>query len=185
MSLLYHCACCDEAEEKQGRKFKACAVCKVVRYCSKECQKRHWKMHKVGCRVPSFRFSRECIASIGGIVHGAKDKTSLCLAASLTPDPDNLTPEFMESLRFSGETELYVEKICVIAACMAVTVTEETLPNCLDVFRPDYVPFGITDEEVARIRAQPHVVPYLTLYMNFLLIALIEEQEKCESEEKE
>lgn len=29
-----------------------CAGCHLVRYCSKECQKRHWKSHKIGMSSP-------------------------------------------------------------------------------------------------------------------------------------
>lgn len=30
--------------------LQACSLCKVVLYCSKECQKRHWKEHKLVCK---------------------------------------------------------------------------------------------------------------------------------------
>jgi len=29
--------------------LKMCSRCKMVRYCSEECQKRHWKLHKMDC----------------------------------------------------------------------------------------------------------------------------------------
>ncbi|OJA20467.1 hypothetical protein AZE42_04908 [Rhizopogon vesiculosus] len=35
---------------KQGT--KACSACKLVSYCSKECQKNHWRIHKDDCKNP-------------------------------------------------------------------------------------------------------------------------------------
>ena len=32
--------------------LKACSVCMLVRYCSKECQKADWKKHKPQCNAP-------------------------------------------------------------------------------------------------------------------------------------
>ena len=32
------------------RTLHACAACKSIRYCSHECQKRHWKLHKSVCK---------------------------------------------------------------------------------------------------------------------------------------
>jgi hypothetical protein len=32
-----------------GSGMKCCAVCKETRYCGKECQVAHWRVHRVGC----------------------------------------------------------------------------------------------------------------------------------------
>lgn len=32
--------------------LSACAQCKIVSYCSRECQKKHWKVHKLVCKKP-------------------------------------------------------------------------------------------------------------------------------------
>ena len=49
MTLREFCQCafCGIVDEV-GSTFKACP-CKAVYYCQKECQTRHWKMHKQGC----------------------------------------------------------------------------------------------------------------------------------------
>ena len=41
------CAHCGKA----CRQMKKCAACSAVRYCSRECQKKHWKQHKPSCTV--------------------------------------------------------------------------------------------------------------------------------------
>ena len=44
--MTRQCAGC----EKVGQtKFKQCAVCKSVLYCSEECQRVHWPVHKLNC----------------------------------------------------------------------------------------------------------------------------------------
>lgn len=44
---------CDQRERDLGRRLQRCAACGVLQYCSKECQKRHWKAdeasHKAVC----------------------------------------------------------------------------------------------------------------------------------------
>ena len=42
---------CGNCEREEGpEKFKQCARCNTIRYCSKECQSKHWKIHKTACR---------------------------------------------------------------------------------------------------------------------------------------
>ncbi|SMN01944.1 hypothetical protein SPONN_222 [uncultured Candidatus Thioglobus sp.] len=41
-----HCACCD----RSSINLKACTRCHKVKYCSKECQGKHWKVHKDICK---------------------------------------------------------------------------------------------------------------------------------------
>ncbi|KAJ7263337.1 hypothetical protein C8J57DRAFT_1333349 [Mycena rebaudengoi] len=44
----YVCTGCNQFE--RDVLFKKCGGCRVARYCSTECQKKHWKMHKPGCQ---------------------------------------------------------------------------------------------------------------------------------------
>ena len=43
------CAHCGKGEEA-GDKLKSCAACKVVKYCSRECQIAHRPQHKKACK---------------------------------------------------------------------------------------------------------------------------------------
>ena len=49
--LVRQCGYCRSADSKEHRHLK-CARCKGVAYCSKECQRADWKMHRKICRAP-------------------------------------------------------------------------------------------------------------------------------------
>jgi len=48
--ILSVCANCGKGEEESGGKLKSCAACKLVKYCSRECQQAHRPQHKKECR---------------------------------------------------------------------------------------------------------------------------------------
>jgi len=41
---------CGECK-KEDYGYKKCSACNVIRYCSKECQRKHWKNHKDQCKA--------------------------------------------------------------------------------------------------------------------------------------
>ena len=47
---LANCALCHARESTENR-FKACAACKMVYYCCRECQETDWKVHKPFCKA--------------------------------------------------------------------------------------------------------------------------------------
>ena len=49
-------------------KFKLCVSCKTVRYCSKECQKLHWREHKVLCNAINSFTNEHCLKEVGSYV---------------------------------------------------------------------------------------------------------------------
>ena len=44
------CNMCEKTENALGKKLSACASCGRAWYCSRECQKSHWKSHKAFCK---------------------------------------------------------------------------------------------------------------------------------------
>ncbi|KAF9907095.1 hypothetical protein EC991_011313 [Linnemannia zychae] len=43
------CAKCSKTSSEGGSSLKRCSKCRSVQYCSRECQKDHWKVHKKVC----------------------------------------------------------------------------------------------------------------------------------------
>ena len=43
---------CSYCEKKSDNKLLLCSRCKVTNYCNKDCQKSHWKEHKIICEDP-------------------------------------------------------------------------------------------------------------------------------------
>ena len=46
-------ACKSCAKMEGVTPFKQCSGCKTVRYCSRECQQKHWKNHRILCQAIS------------------------------------------------------------------------------------------------------------------------------------
>lgn len=46
----YNPYCKNPKSSSNGADLSTCAGCKKVRYCSKDCQKQHWKDHKLYCK---------------------------------------------------------------------------------------------------------------------------------------
>ena len=51
----------------KGDDLKRCADCGQVRYCSRECQKKHWKIHKMDCKKSSSSSKQKNIESSSDI----------------------------------------------------------------------------------------------------------------------
>jgi hypothetical protein len=47
LTIVSVCELCSKEQEK----MKKCSKCKAVTYCSVECQKAHWSIHKTACNL--------------------------------------------------------------------------------------------------------------------------------------
>ena len=49
------CHYCDKDFQRKGPYSKMCSGCKKVRYCSVDCQKSHWKLHRPFCKLTTWQ----------------------------------------------------------------------------------------------------------------------------------
>lgn len=49
-NIVKACFTCHKNEQEIGKESSQCAKCKIINYCSKECQRKDWKGHKKECR---------------------------------------------------------------------------------------------------------------------------------------
>ena len=70
MNKQRFCALCGTSKGKDGADLLKCGQCKLVYYCSKDCQTADWPRHKVGCQA----IARGCGCSKGKCAHAKKDK---------------------------------------------------------------------------------------------------------------
>jgi len=43
------CAACSKKQSELSIPLKRCAKCQTTCYCSRDCQKKHWRVHKHSC----------------------------------------------------------------------------------------------------------------------------------------
>ena len=49
------CQLCGKSAAAKEKEFKKCSVCRLARYCSRECQLGDWKAHKKTCKEAAAR----------------------------------------------------------------------------------------------------------------------------------
>ena len=81
------CATCNKAAETK------CTNCRKVFYCSKECQKRHWKEHKYDCKSMPYKIGKS--PELGRFLEASRDLKKdeiLWTEAPLVIGPVTVTP---------------------------------------------------------------------------------------------
>lgn len=56
------------ARPSEGQKFLVCSGCSFTHYCSKECQKKHWKIHKPECKIQIDKLKHKQLLAIGELM---------------------------------------------------------------------------------------------------------------------
>ena len=106
------CEFCNTAKSKHS--MKLCGQCRITYYCSKECQRKHWKTHKLDCQRYSFskkhvdtfhkiidRFFIDNHDAIGLKVHEMGYKfEELVLEVDFAPDEFGLAPALSDPPQF-------------------------------------------------------------------------------------
>ncbi|KAI9141644.1 hypothetical protein BKA69DRAFT_386027 [Paraphysoderma sedebokerense] len=50
VSAMIGCAKCGKPKCDNGKSLKSCSRCLMTMYCSRDCQKNHWREHKKDCK---------------------------------------------------------------------------------------------------------------------------------------
>ena len=72
------CSLCDSVASKKG----CCVGCKYAWYCSKECQRKHWKVHKKLCKKNKPELSKKVVQKLKGDGTQHQDLLLMYIAAS-------------------------------------------------------------------------------------------------------
>jgi hypothetical protein len=112
--------CCQRVD---GHKLKSCAACKKTKYCSKECQVGHWKVHKKVCISSKiklrFGIGDRVRCSIGGGDGWASWKHGTIIALYRIvrlPDDPKEYPYYIQCddgslIKAPEDSDLYIQKI--------------------------------------------------------------------------
>lgn len=102
--VIYKCHNPECEVSGEDNALKKCGKCKIVRYCSPECQKAHWKEHKLVCEP----YTNE--------EADAKKKTDTMIAQVMDRmvTPDNIKTIIEDVKKFKRNTGLPVDKIEVL-----------------------------------------------------------------------
>ncbi|KAJ7184657.1 hypothetical protein C8R46DRAFT_938641 [Mycena filopes] len=127
------CDHCRKSTKELGiSKMKLCSACSSAPYCSVECQRLHWKRHKVDCRrVTSGELLREALSDpIGNIGDGHRTGTrsmgKVLQDLGAWAEAHNgltLTVVAWQALGLLGDIEARKSKVLILGLCRTTSTT--------------------------------------------------------------
>jgi tetratricopeptide (TPR) repeat protein len=97
--------------------FQRCAACKCIEYCSKECQKQNWPVHKANCKVITPLFSDGKIV----VIPGSDKMKELRRRGTSDGNPLRLNPEaerLATEARKLKQAGIYDKAIAMYTKCL-------------------------------------------------------------------
>ncbi len=124
--LLYNGSC--KACGEENAKMYKCSVCLVTRYCSRECQKFDWKVHKLACKTIKPDDPKVKLSKIS--LHFATDIAVSMYAITTTTPSDNFDIKPICSIIFNDNSfrqlELGASADKIVAGCKYNWVSKES-----------------------------------------------------------
>lgn len=94
---LRRCGACMKGKTRESNPLKKCTRCQVVYYCDADCQRRHWKVHKLDCLAVKDQQRED-----GDGVVWARREVSMLLGNITTMTFDDLDAVDAHQLMLSG-----------------------------------------------------------------------------------
>jgi len=91
---------CDACRQMSVR-LKACSRCKTTRYCSSQCQKSHWKAHKLICREADCSNTVTVKPLYNGLYTHAFLKYEIGIRTLVSGSPENMPPNLHKQIEIA------------------------------------------------------------------------------------
>ncbi|KAF8209443.1 hypothetical protein K438DRAFT_1811052 [Mycena galopus ATCC 62051] len=136
------CDNCRKTSKEVGKKMSVCSACASAPYCSVECQRQHWKKHKVNCKkVTSGELTRLAMSLPVGDIgdpHRQGNRTSGkvfedLMAWAQVHNEDSLTVVAWHALGLVRDVEARKSKILLLGLCRTSSNDPKTYYTCKDV----------------------------------------------------
>lgn len=98
---VHSCNRCNKREIEI--EFKRCGRCRLVWYCSRECQEADWRQHKGNCKKEErIQLSRDSVVSVEGMSFVTSNLSSTARGAYRKPDGVNVNERFWIKVQCTG-----------------------------------------------------------------------------------